>query len=209
MTRYMKNSTTNSELTRRTLLFSGVCGAAALRVAPARALSDGEARALIDAVVKDIHRVINSGMPVQAALQEFEHIFVSYADVQAIARSALGPPARSASARQLRAFTDAFSRYISRKYGKRFREFKGGVIEVTDARKRSRVHEVRAIAKLRGREPLALSFVVSDRSGKILFIDILIEGISLLKSERVEIGAMLDRQGGDVDRLVAALNGTG
>ena len=56
---------------------------------------------------------------------------------------------------------------------------------------------------------MALSFVVSDRSGKILFVDILIEGISLLKSERVEIGAMLDRQGGDVDRLVAALNGTG
>ena len=199
----------NSDPTRRTLLFAGACGAAALRFAPARALGDDEARSLIDAVVDDIHRVINSGMPIEAALKEFENIFVNYADVQAIARSALGPPARTASPKQLREFTDAFSRYISRKYGKRFREFKGGVIKVTDTRKRSRVHEVRAVARLKDREPLAMSFVVSDRSGKTLFIDILIEGISLLKSERVEIGAMLDRQGGDVDRLVAALKGTG
>lgn len=199
----------NSDPTRRTLLFAAACGAIAVRVAPARALSDDEARSLIDAVVKDIHRVINSGMPIEAALKEFENIFVNYADVQAIARSALGPPARTASPKQLREFTDAFSGYISRKYGKRFREFKGGVIKVTDSRKRSRVHEVRAIASLKDREPLAMSFVVSDRSGKILFIDILIEGISLLKSERVEIGALLDKQGGDVDRLVAALNGDG
>ena len=209
MTRFMKSSTMNSDLTRRTLLFAAACGTAALRVAPARALSDDEARSLIDAVVNDIHRVINSGMPIQAALKEFENIFVNYADVQAIARSALGPPARTASPRQIRAFTDAFSGYISRKYGKRFREFKGGVIEVTESHKRSRVHEVRAIARLKGRAPLTMSFVVSDRSGKTLFIDILIEGISLLKSERIEIGTLLDRQGGDVDRLVAALNGTG
>ena len=199
----------NSDPTRRTLLFAGACGAVALRVAPVHALSDDAARSLIDAVVNDIHRVINSGMPIETALKEFENIFVNYADVQAIARSALGPPARTASPRQLREFTDAFSGYISRKYGKRFREFKGGVIKVTESRKRSRVHEVRAIARLKDREPLAMSFVVSDRSGKTLFIDILIEGISLLKSERVEIGALLDKQGGDVDRLVAALKGTG
>ena len=209
MMRYMKSSTMNSDPTRRTLLFAGACGAIALRVAPAHALSDDEARSLIDAVVKDIHRVINSGMPIEAALKAFENIFVNYADVQAIARSTLGPPARTASPQQLREFTDAFSGYISRKYGKRFREFKGGIIKVTESRKRSRVHEVRAIASLKDREPLAMSFVVSDRSGKILFIDILIEGISLLKSERVEIGALLDKQGGDVDRLVAALNGAG
>ncbi len=209
MTKYTKRSTKNSDLTRRTLLFAGSCGAVVLRAAPARALSGVEARSLIDAVVDDIHRVINSGMPVQAALKEFEKIFANYADVQAIARSALGPPARTASPKQLRAFTAAFTSYIARKYGKRFREFKGGVIEVTETHKRNRVHEVRAIARLRDREPLAMSFVVSDRSGRILFIDILIEGISLLKSERVEIGALLDGQGGDVDRLVAALNGTG
>ena len=209
MTRYMKSSTMNSDPTRRTLLFAGACGAVALPVAPVHALSDDAARSLIDAVVNDIHRVINSGMPIETALKEFENIFVNYADVQAIARSALGPPARTASPRQLREFTDAFSGYISRKYGKRFREFKGGVIKVTESRKRSRVHEVRAIARLKDREPLAMSFVVSDRSGKTLFIDILIEGISLLKSERVEIGALLDKQGGDVDRLVAALKGTG
>ena len=35
------------------------------------------------------------------------------------------------------------------------------------------------------------------------FFDLLIEGISLLKTERTEIGAMLDRRRGSIDQLIA------
>jgi len=51
--------------------------------------------------------------------------------------------------------------------------------------------------------------MVSDRSGKDKFFDLLIEGISLLKAERAEIGAVLDRVGGDVDKLTQELNRLG
>ena len=131
------------------------------------------------------------------------------ADVPTIARSALGPPARTASAAQMRAFNDAFTGYISRKYGKRFREFIGGRIEVKDARALKSFHEVRAVAVLKGQAPFAVSFMVSDRSGSDKFFDLLIEGISLLKSEKAEIGAMLDRRRGNIDALIADLRSAG
>ncbi len=199
----------NSDLPRRTLLVAGACGAITLRMATALAADDGEARALIEAAVNDIRGAINSGLSDEALLRRFERIFLDYADVQAMARSVLGPPARTASRQQLRAFTDAFSGYMARKYGRRFRDFKDAAIEVTEVRKMKRFHEVRAIARRGGKEPLEASFVVSGRSGKFRLIDIVFEGISLLKAERVEMQALLDRQGGDVDRLVAALNGSG
>lgn len=212
MTRFMKAFMKNSlptDITRRHVL-AGMAGAAAFLAAPgAFALSEAEARRLIDAAVGDINAIINSGKSERAMYDDFERVFRSYADVPTIARSALGPPARTASAAQMRAFTDAFSGYLARKYGKRFRDFIGGRIEVKGARAVKNFQEVQAVAILRGQAPFAISFMVSDRSGRDLFFDLLIEGISLLKSERAEIGAMLDRRRGNIDAMIDDLRRAG
>ena len=198
----------NSEVSRRLVLL----GTTALIAAPATralALSEAEARRLIDAAVSEINKVINSGRSASSMYRSFEGIFTKYADVPTIARSALGPPARSASRTQMSNFTKAFAGYMARKYGKRFREFAGGTVEVTGARAVKNFQEVRAVAKLRGRSPFAVSFMVSDRSGRDKFFDLLIEGISLLKSERAEVGAMLDKRRGNIDALIGDLQRAG
>ncbi len=200
---YMK-----SDLTRRSFLGSTIA-AGVLAAYPVLALTSDEARVLIDRVVGDINGVINSGKSQRAMFRDFEGIFRRYADVPTIARSALGPPARTASRAQLRRFSDAFTGYLARKYGRRFREFIGSKIRVTGARKVKSFQEVKAVADLRGQPPFAISFMVSDRSGSDRFFDLLIEGISLLKSERAEIGTMLDRRRGDIDALISDLTKAG
>lgn len=197
----------SSDVSRRAL----IAGAAALAVTAPRAfaLTEAEARRLIGSAVAEINSVINSGRSANAMYSAFEQIFRKYADVPTIARSALGPPARSASSSQMRAFTTAFAGYMARKYGKRFREFAGGKVEVTGARPLKSFQEVQAVARLPGQSPFAISFMVSDRSGSDKFFDLLIEGISLLKSERTEIGAMLDKRGGNIDKLIHDLKRAG
>ena len=192
--------------------FLTATGAAALTVAfarPSHALDAAGARRLVDAVVADINRVINSGRSESAMYADFERLFVRYADVPTIARSTLGPEARAASPQQLAAFSDAFAGYMARKYGARFREFIGGQIVVRDARPVQSFFEVQAVAELRGQPPFAVTFLVSDRSGQEKFFDLLIEGISLLKTERTEIGAMLDRRRGNIDQLTQDLRTAG
>jgi phospholipid transport system substrate-binding protein len=168
----------------------------------------GQARGLIDDVVGEINRVINSGGSEAAMLKQFEALFVRYADVPVIARSVLGPAGRQASPAQIAAFTKAFQGYISRKYGRRFREFIGGRIEVADARAVKSYYEVITTAFLRGEAPFEVRFQVSDKSGRLLFFNIIIEGVNMLASERTEIGAILDRQGGNIDSLIAELQTT-
>lgn len=209
MKKSMKGFMMNSDFTRRNVLLGGAAGIAALGLSPAFALSEGEARTLINKAVGDINRSINSGKTGAALYKDFEKIFLRYADVPTIARSVLGPPARSASKAQMNGFTKAFTSYLARKYGKRFRDFKGSEIEVTSARKVKSFQEVRAVAKLRGQAPFQVSFMVSDRSGRDKFFDLLIEGISLLKAERAEVGAVLDKVGGNVDKLISQLNRMG
>ena len=140
---------------------------------------------------------------------DFTRIFGRYGDVPAIARSALGPTARSLSTSELSSYTQAFQGYIGRKYGKRFREFIGGRIEVNGARQAGRFYEVSTTAFLRGENPFELTFIVSDRSGQDRFVNMLIEGVNLLATERVEITALLDRNRGNVNGLIDDLKRAG
>lgn len=184
-------------------------GTAAVLAHPAAALNVGQARALIDQLVGEVNAVINSGKAERAMYADFERIFARYADVPTIARTSLGPAARQASRAQLRAYTAAFQGYISRKYGKRFREFVGGRIEVNDARPVRNYFEVISTAHLRGQAPFEVRWLVSDRSGRDRFFNLLIEGVNMLATERTEIGAMLDRRRGDISALTADLQRAG
>ena len=201
------------DLKRRQVLGLALAGATAgtaMLVLPhsAWALDVNQARGLIDKVVGEVNRVINSGGSEAQMLPQFESLFATYADVPVIARSVLGPAGKQASAAQMAAFTKAFQGYLSRKYGRRFREFIGGRIEVVDAHPVKSYFEVISTAYLQGESPFDLRWQVSDKSGKLLFFNIIIEGVNLLASERTEVGALLDRQGGDIDKLIAALKQT-
>lgn len=200
----------SSEFSRRAVLagLSATTVTAALPTS-AFALNGEEAKALIDKAVADINRVIKSGKPLSAMIRDFERIFAKYGDVPIIARSALGADARRISKSQLAAYTKAFQGYMARKYGKRFNEFVGGQIDVQNSRKVKSFYEVTTTVKLRGEAPFEVNFLVSDRSGRDRFFDMIIEGISVRLSEKAEIGAMLDRRKGDINALIADLNKAG
>ncbi len=197
---------TLSLLSRRSLLAGAAATLGVIAVPKgAFALDVGSARTLIDNAVGDVNGIINSGQSEGAMLGGFEKLFARYSDVPTIARSALGPAARSASKAELSAFTKAFQGYIARKYGRRFREFIGGKIEVTDARPIKSYYEVISVAYLKGESPFDVRWHVSDKSGKNLFFNIIIEGVNMLASERAEIGAMLDRRQGSIAGLIEDL----
>lgn len=195
--------------------FLGLIGAATLvaisplAARPALALSADQAQAMIQTSVDEVYNVINSGKPLPQMLAEFEVIFARYADVDVIARSALGPAARQVGAQEFAAYKTAFQGYIGRKYGKRFREFIGSKIEVQGAKAVKSFYAVNSVAYLNGRAPMQVEWHVSDKSGSVRYFNIIIEGINMLATERTEIAAMLARRKGDIAALTADLQQAG
>jgi phospholipid transport system substrate-binding protein len=196
----------NSFLSRRNVIIGGAT-LAAVATLPVQAFAQtkSEAIALIDKLLLDLNKIINSGKSDTALFKDFEKLFNTYGDVPIIARSALGVAWRSASASQQKRYVKAFSGYMARKWGKRFREFEGGQIVVKGSKKTKRGFLVNSTAILKGQAPFSVDWQVSDRSGKNLMFDLLIEGISLLVTERTEITAMLDARKGNVDTLIRDL----
>jgi len=197
-------------LFRRATIMGAVC-AVGLTLVPTHsvALNDQTAADLVGRLVADINTVINSGKAEPEMFKDFETVLVRYGDISIIARSALGVTWRSASASQRTQFTTAFQGYIARKYGRRFREFVGGNIEVKSAKKVKSGYLVTSTADLKGSSPFIVEWQVSDKSGQDKFFNLYIEGINMLATERTEIGAMLDKRGGNLNRLIADLKTTG
>ncbi len=196
--------------TRRSVVLGLVATSAMLPLAtPAFALSEGQATSHVTKLVTAINKVIASGKSESRMIKDFEKIFVKYSDVKYLASYALGVEGRRASAGQKRAFAKAFQGYIARKYGKRFRAFIGGRLDVQSTKTVKRHIEVKAMARLKGQAPFDVTFFISDKSGKPLFYNMYIEGINMLLTERTEIGAMLDKRKGNIDQLIKDLKTAG
>ena len=200
------NESDAQDVSRRALLAGGADSLGWLCLSgPAIALTEQQARKMVETLVDEVNAIIVSKDSEANKIRRFEQLFIKYADTDFMARYALGADGRSASAADIKAFTKAFQGYVARKYGGRFREFIGGRLEVMSAAKRKSIIEVKTKAFLQGTAPFEVTFQLSDRSGSDRFVNMFIEGVNLLLTERTEIGALLDRRGGSIRKLAEDL----
>lgn len=171
----------------------------------AHALTTKQANKLITSLVEDINTIINSNKPPTYMYLDFKTILTKYGDTKIMAQKVLGIDWRRASIRQRQDFQKAFEHYLSIKYGKRFREFLGGVITVTKSRKVNSVFEVISIVELNNQAPFEVRWLVASKDGTPKMFNLFIEGINVSSSEKTEIGAMLDKRKGNINQLITHL----
>ncbi|WP_375279317.1 phospholipid-binding protein MlaC [Pseudooctadecabacter sp.] len=196
---------TDLMLSRRRFIALGAAPLITALPMPALALTGAQAEGLVDRAVAEINSVIASGASLNSMINSFKGIFDRYADTAYLAAYALGNDGRSASTAQKQAFADAFGFYLANKYGRRFNEFVGGQIQVQGSQPVNSYIEVQTRALLPNQSPLQVDFHVTDRPGRPVFFNLIVEGINMLLSERAEIGALLDARGGNLDALIRDL----
>ena len=191
--------------TRRFVMISFL-GIAGLYASPVFAFKKSDAEKLIKNLTNDVLGAVNEQKSEDIMFSRFEEIFSKYADVPLIARKALGPTWRGASKAQRSAYVSAFRGYMARYYGKRFEEFLGSEIIVSNSRKTSGGFLVGSNIILKDGSSYQAQWHVIDARGKYLMYNLFLEGVSVLSDVRVQIGYMLDKRAGSIDRLIEHLN---
>tara|TARA_B100000497_G_scaffold121363_1_gene150986 strand:- start:921 stop:1523 length:603 start_codon:yes stop_codon:yes gene_type:complete len=191
--------------TRRFVMISFL-GIAGLYASPVFAFKKSDAEKLIKNLTNDVLGAVNEQKSEDIMFSRFEEIFSKYADVPLIARKALGPTWRGASKAQRSAYVSAFRGYMARYYGKRFEEFLGSEIIVSNSRKTSGGFLVGSNIILKDGSSYQAQWHVIDARGKYLMYNLFLEGVSVLSDVRVQIGSMLDKRAGSIDRLIEHLN---
>ena len=139
---------------------------------------------------------------------ELKKLFQKYVDVPIIARAVLGKSWRDANSDQRERFIHAFITYVSNKYGKQFSEFKGTKLEIVKSRDTQTKAGVLVSTEVvvPGNTPLKVVWQVSDGSGSLKLIDMRVEGISMLSTERQEFRSKLKKFNGSIDDLILAIS---
>ena len=139
---------------------------------------------------------------------KLKNLFEKYVDIPIIARAVLGKSWREANSDQRKRFIHAFKGYVSNKYGRQFSEFKGTTLEIVKSRDTFSKAGVLVSTKVvvPGNPPLKVVWQVSDGSGALKLIDLRVEGISMLSTERAEFRSKLKKFNGSLDDLIRGIS---
>jgi phospholipid transport system substrate-binding protein len=191
------------------LLAPAVAGAlAGLAPVEAHALSKDEARAHVEATIKEIVDLVQGPGDTNTKADKLLEIMKRRSALPQIARFAAGVAWRSMSDDQQKRFVTAFGEYLSGIYARRFEEYSGKAATgdgytvggVVDAGKKGLI--VQTTVKRPDQPPVEVDWLISDAPGRVVIADIVIEGVSMLITQREEIGGMLEARGGNIDKLI-------
>ncbi|MEM9782100.1 MAG: ABC transporter substrate-binding protein [Pseudomonadota bacterium] len=193
---------------RAARLLAAVALLTAVAWSPAHALDGDAAKAHVRTTVDEVLALVRKPGAPAGKTGAFRQILEQRAAMPQIARFAAGNLWRDMSDAQQDAYVDAFSQYLSTVYARRFQEYSGQEVELGGTSDRGRRGiEVESMVTGGGQPPVAVTWLVSDRPGRVVLADIVIEGVSLLITQRDEITALVGQKGG-IDGLIDFLKGS-
>lgn len=153
-----------------------------------------------------IQIITDKSLDAGAREQRFHQMFVDSFDVPGIGRFVLGRYWRTATDAQKAEFLKLFEDMIVKTYTSRFGEYKGEQFTVTSARAEGDGALVQTtVGQPNGRPPVKVEWRVLHPDGKFRIVDVVIEGVSMSVTQQQEFGSVIQRNGGQIDGLLATM----
>ena len=167
-----------------------------------------DSQKLVENLYSDLIATSMKELSIDEQKTELKKLFQKYVDIPIIARAVLGKSWRQADNEQRKRFIRAFKTYVSQKYGRQFSEFKGTTLEILKIRDTLTKAGVlvSTLVYVPGNPSLKVVWQVSDGSGSLKLIDLRVEGVSMLSTERQEFRSKLKKFNGSLDDLILAIS---
>ena len=167
-----------------------------------------DSQKLVASLYNDLVATSMKEMSTHEQKKELQRLFQKYVDIPIIARAVLGKRWRDSNSGQRTKFVHAFENYVSNKYGKQFSEFKGTTLEIVKSRDTLTKAGVlvSSVVVVPGNPSLKVVWQVSDGSGSLKLIDLRVEGVSMLSTERQEFRSKLKKFDGSLDDLILEIS---
>lgn len=175
----------------------------------ARALQAADPSTLINQLVgQAINVIADKNTSEDLREQKFRSLLQSGFDIPRISRFVLGRYWNGATDEQRKQFSQLFEDWIVRTYSARFTQYSGEKIQVTGTRNEGPTTTVviSQFVSPSGAPPAKVEWVVrKSGDNDYTVVDVSIEGVSMALTQRDEIAAVADRNGGTVDGLNRAM----
>jgi len=150
--------------------------------------------------------VLSKKVPRAERLARFRQLYLADFDGPGIARFVLGRYWRSASEQEQQEFLRLFEDYVVFVYGTRLSNFGGETFKIRGSRTDESGTIVSTdIVSPNGDAPIKLDWRLITDHGSFKINDVIIEGISMLVTQRSEFATVIQRHGGRVGELLAMM----
>ena len=150
--------------------------------------------------------VLGKNVPRTERLARFRQLFQADFDVPGIARFVLGRYWRTASEQEQQEYLKLFEDYVVFVYGTRLSSFNGETFKVRGSRADDSGTIVSTdIISPKGEAPIKVDWRLITDHGSFKINDVIIEGISMLVTQRSEFASVIQRHGGQVGELLTMM----
>lgn len=119
-------------------------------------------------------------------------------DATWIARFVLGKNYRTANDKQKEHFTKLYRDFMINTYGPKFKNYNGRKFTVNKIDQQGRFYIARAeFLPKDSNTPVLVDFRVKKRKGKLVILDFIAEGVSLIETQRSEFNSVISQKGMD------------
>jgi phospholipid transport system substrate-binding protein len=190
---------------RRTVLaaFALILGALG---GPAAVVGAPDPAAVINNLGNRALEVLGKNATPAQRVARFHQLFREDFDVPGIARFVLGRYWKTATPEQQEEFVRLFEDYIALVYSSQFAAYAGENLKVTGSRANAEGAVVTSeIIRPSGAPPVKVEWHLTDRNGTYKISDVTVDGISMAVTQRSEFASVIQRNGGQVEGLIAQL----
>jgi len=193
-------------MTRRFLLTIMSLLIASVSLAPTPTAIAADANVFMNEMWNRAVEVLSKKVPATERLTRFRQLFQADFDGPGIARFVLGRYWRSASEQEQQEFLKLFEDYVVFVYGTRLSSFNGETFRVKGSRPEGNgVVVATDILNPGGEPPIRVDWRLISDNGAFKINDVIIEGISMLVTQRSEFASIIQRHGGQVGGLLALM----
>jgi phospholipid transport system substrate-binding protein len=174
--------------------------------APGAEAAAADPAGFINELVNDALKTLdNKQLTTEDRDKEFRRLLDTDFDIPRIARFVLGRYWNEASDQDKQQFQKLFEEYIVRSYAQRFSQYSGEQVKVVGSRPESETSTLvqSQVIRASGAPPAKVDWRVRKDGGAFKIIDVDVEGVSMVLTQREEFSSVIQRNGG-----VAGLNKT-
>ncbi len=153
-----------------------------------------------------IRMLVEEGLSHDERIANFRELLIEGFDVPLIGRFVLGVHWRRASPGQRTEYADLFEKFLVQSYAARLGQYGGESLKVKATRAGGQKDTIVSTEILQpGRSPVKVDWRVRTGAANHKVVDVIVEGISMVITQRDEFSSVIRRSGGNVEGLLAKL----
>lgn len=175
-------------------------------VSSAFAADSDDAKQFVDTVGKRVLGIVNAHGDKDQQQKQLQQMFVENVDIPWMGKFVLGYGWQQASAEQRTQYLQSYQRYLLAHYTSNFADYTGANYTITGAKNEGdSQYSVSMEIKTpnQSQDTLAGYRLRKEGNGQFKIVDIIIEGVSLITTQRSEFGSVIQQKG--IDGLIQAI----